>query len=102
MGHARALLALDNDLQTTTARTVVAKELTVRETEALIKKVQLPPKEIKEKVVDPNTKALEQNLSEKLGSQVAISHNKKGKGKLVISYSDLAELDGIVSRFSSF
>lgn len=102
MGHARALLALDNDLQTTTARTVVAKELTVRETEALIKKVQLPPKEIKEKVIDPNTKALEQNLSEKLGSAVAISHNKKGKGKLVISYSDLAELDGIVSRFSSF
>lgn len=101
MGHARALLALDNDLQTNTARTVVSKELTVRETEALIKKVQEPPKEVKEKTLDPNTKALEQTLSEKLGSQVAISHNKKGKGKLVISYSDLAELDGIVSRFSS-
>lgn len=102
MGHARALLALDNDLQTNTARIVVAKELNVRETEALIKKVQLPAKEVKEKPVDPNTKALEQNLSEKLGSHVAISHNKKGKGKLVISYSDLSELDGIVSRFNSF
>lgn len=102
MGHARALLALDNDIQTNTARVVVAKELTVRETEALIKKVQQPPKAPKEKVIDPNTKALEQNLSEKLGSQVAISHNKKGKGKLVISYSDLSELDGIVSRFNSF
>lgn len=102
MGHARALLALDNDIQTNTARVVVAKELTVRETEALIKKVQQPPKEPKEKVTDPNTKVLEQNLSEKLGSQVAISHNKKGKGKLVISYSDLSELDGIVSRFNSF
>ncbi len=102
MGHARALLALDNDIQTNTARVVVAKELTVRETEALIKKVQQPPKEPKEKVIDPNTKVLEQNLSEKLGSQVAISHNKKGKGKLVISYSDLSELDGIVSRFNSF
>lgn len=102
MGHARALLALDNDIQTNTARVVVAKELTVRETEALIKKVQQPPKEPKEKVIDPNTKALEQNLSEKLGSQVVINHNKKGKGKMVISYSDLSELDGIVSRFNSF
>ncbi len=102
MGHARALLALDNDIQTNTARIVVAKELNVRETEALIKKVQQPAKEIVEKPVDPNTKALEQNLSEKLGSNVSISHNKKGKGKLVISYSDLSELDGIVSRFNSF
>ena len=102
MGHARALLALDNDIQTNTARIVVAKELNVRETEALIKKVQQPPKEIEEKPEDPNTKALEQNLSEKLGSAVVISHNKKGKGKLVISYSDLSELDGIVSRFNSF
>ncbi len=102
MGHARALLALDNDIQTTTARIVVAKELNVRETEALIKKVQQPAKEVEEKPVDPNTKALEQNLSEKLGSNVTINHNKKGKGKLVISYSDLSELDGIVSRFNSF
>ena len=102
MGHARALLALDNDIQTNTARIVVAKELNVRETEALIKKVQQPAKEIEVKSIDPNTKVLEQNLSEKLGSHVAISHNKKGKGKLVISYSDLSELDGIVSRFNSF
>ncbi|ASP47731.1 ParB/RepB/Spo0J family partition protein [Cognaticolwellia beringensis] len=102
MGHARALLALDNDIQTNTARIVVAKELNVRETEALIKKVQQPAKEVEEKPVDPNTKALEQSLSEKLGSHVAINHNKKGKGKLVISYSDLSELDGIVSRFNSF
>jgi len=99
MGHARALLALENDLQTNTARTVVGKELTVRETEALIKKIQEPPKPAKEKVKDPNTKALEQNLSEKLGSQVSISHNKKGKGKLVISYTNLEELDGIVAKF---
>ncbi|MFT6917451.1 MAG: ParB family chromosome partitioning protein [Cognaticolwellia sp.] len=102
MGHARALLALDNDIQTNTARIVVAKELNVRETEALIKKLQQPPKEIVTKSVDPNTKTLEQSLSEKLGSHVAINHNKQGKGKLVISYSDLSELDGIVSRFNSF
>lgn len=102
MGHARALLALEDDLQTTTARTVAAKELTVRETEALIKKIQQPEKPKAETVKDPDTKSLEQNLSEKLGSQVTIKHSKKGKGKLVISYTNLEELDGIVSRFSSF
>ena len=102
MGHARALLALENDLQTTTARTIAAKELTVRETEALIKKLQQPEKQKVEKEKDPDTKSLEQNLSEKLGSQVTISHSKKGKGKMVISYSNLDELDGIVARFSSF
>ncbi|WP_206485933.1 ParB/RepB/Spo0J family partition protein [Thalassotalea sp. G2M2-11] len=102
MGHARALLALQNDVQTNTARTVVAKELTVRETEAFIKKMQEPAKEVAAKVKDPDTQSLEQNLSEKLGSQVTINHNKKGKGKLVISYSNLDELDGIVARFGSF
>ena len=102
MGHARALLALENDVQTNTARAVVAKELTVRETEALIKKVLTPEEPKAEKVKDPDTQSLEQNLTEKLGSQVTINHNKKGKGKLVISYSDLTELDSIVSRFGSF
>ena len=102
MGHARALLALEDDVQTNTARTVVAKELTVRETEALIKKLQSPekPKQVKEK--DPNTQALELSLSEKIGSKVSIDHNKKGKGKLVISYTNLEELDGIIGRFGSF
>lgn len=102
MGHARALLALKDDEQTTTARSVVAKELNVRETEALIKKIQEPAKVKEEKAKDPDTKSLEQNLSEKLGSQVTISHNTKGKGKLVISYTNLDELDGIVARFGSF
>lgn len=102
MGHARALLALQGDVQTTTARAVVAKELNVRETEALIKKAQQPEQPKEEKVKDPDTLSLEQNLSEKLGSHVNITHNKKGKGKLVISYSNLDELDGIVARFGSF
>jgi len=102
MGHARALLALVDDEQTNTARMIVAKELNVRETEALIKKIQAPIKEVAKKVEDPDTKALEQSLSEKLGSQVTIAHNKKGKGKLVISYTNLDELDGIVGRFRSF
>jgi ParB family transcriptional regulator, chromosome partitioning protein len=102
MGHARALLALEDDIQTNTARIVVAKDLTVRETETLIKKIQAPEKIVEETIKDPDTKSLEQNLSEKFGSQVTISHNKKGKGKLVISYTNLDELDGIVARFRSF
>ena len=98
MGHARALLSLDGDLQSTTARTVVAKELTVRETESLVKKVQQPEQPKQEKVKDPNTVSLEQQLAERIGSQVSISHNKKGKGKLVISYTNLDELDGILAK----
>ena len=100
MGHARALLALENDLQTTTARIVAAKELTVRETEKLVKKALEPAVEKEEKSKDPDTQSLEQKLSEKFGAQVAISHNKKGKGKLVISYSNLDELDGIINQFN--
>ena len=102
MGHARALLALQDDEQTTTARSVVAKELNVRETEALIKKIQEPVKVKEKQEKDPDTKSLEQNLSEKLGSNVSISHNQKGKGKLVISYTNLDELEGIVARFVLF
>jgi ParB family chromosome partitioning protein len=99
MGHARALLALSDEEQNNTARIIVAKELTVRETEALIKKLQEPAKEEKTKIIDPDTVSLEQSLSEKIGSRVSISHNKKGKGKLVISYTNLEELDGIVAKF---
>ena len=64
---ALALFACNkDDEQTTTARSVVAKELNVRETEALIKKIQEPVKVKEEKTKDPDTKSLEQNLSEKL------------------------------------
>ena len=100
MGHARALLALEDDLQTTTARIVAAKELTVRETEKLVKKALEPILEKQEKVKDADTQSLEQKLSEKFGAQVVISHNKKGKGKLVISYTSLDELDGIINQFN--
>jgi len=100
MGHARALLALEGDLQVTTARIVAAKELNVRETEKLVKKALEPKKEIEEKVKDPDTQSLEQRLSEKFAANVIISHNKKGKGKLVISYSSLDELEGIISQFN--
>ena len=103
MGHARALLALDDSLQAEAARTVATKELTVRETEALIKKIQSANEEnvneekpAKEK--DQQSTDIEQNLAEKLGLKVAVSHNKKGKGKLVISYANLAELEDFITK----
>jgi len=98
MGHARALLALDDSLQAEAARTVTAKELTVRETEALIKKIQNPSAEKVTKEKDQASATIEQDLSDKLGLKVAINHNKKGKGKLVISYANLAELESFLVK----
>ncbi|TRX58127.1 ParB/RepB/Spo0J family partition protein [Thalassomonas sp. M1454] len=98
MGHARALLSLQGDLQTTTARTVAAKELTVRETEKLVKKVQEPIVEKQEKAIDPDIIKLSDDLATRIGSPVQIKHNKKGKGTMVISYASLDELDGILSK----
>jgi ParB family chromosome partitioning protein len=100
MGHARALLALEGEIQTSAAQTVAAKELTVRETESLIKKIQNPvaEKEKVEKAIE--TIDMEQGLAEKLGAKVAISHNNKGKGKLVISYTNLAKLEEILAKIN--
>jgi len=100
MGHARALLSLDDSQQAEAARTVTTKELTVRETEALIKKIQNPNLEKPVKEKDQNSVKLEQNLTEKLGLKVAVSHNKKGKGKLTISYANLSELDEFISKIN--
>ena len=99
MGHARALLGLVGHTQTEAAREVVAKSLSVRETENLIRRLQKGTIQKKSKVVvDPDTRHLQQNLSEKLGAKVQIQHSAKGKGKLVISYSSLDELDGILAH----
>jgi len=100
MGHARALLALEGDVQTSAAQTVATKELTVRDTENLIKKIQNPvaEKEKVEKAIE--TVELEQGLADKIGAKVAISHNKKGKGKLVISYENLAKLEEILAKIN--
>ena len=100
MGHARALLALEGDEQTSAAQIVATKELTVRETESLIKRIKNPVA-IKEKVEKAiETVELEQVLADKLGAKVAISHNKKGKGKLVISYANLEKLEDILAKIN--
>ncbi|GEA09667.1 chromosome partitioning protein ParB [Alteromonas sp. KUL49] len=98
MGHARALLALEGMEQSTAAQTVSGKGLTVRDTEKLVKKLLEPEKPKAEKKVDPDVESLMTRLSENLGAQVAINHNNKGKGKLVISFNDLEQLDGIINK----
>ncbi|MDX2507025.1 MAG: ParB/RepB/Spo0J family partition protein [Gammaproteobacteria bacterium] len=97
MGHARALLALKGEEQGYTARHVVSKGLSVRETERLIKKI-LNPKEKFEKKDDPNIRNLQQNLTDKLGAKVMFQHGNKGRGKMVIHYNSVDELEGILAH----
>ncbi len=103
MGHARALLTLGSADQLTIARTVVAKGLSVRQTEALARaaasgtgkpaKVHAAPA-----VSDPDTERLERSLSERVGAPVAIRQGSGGGGQLVIRYSSLDELEGILAH----
>lgn len=98
MGHARALLALDNSQQIEAAKQVISLELSVRDTEKLVKKI-LMPKVIKAELKpDPNIRSLENTLSEKLGTSVNFKHNAKGKGKMFITYNSLDELEGILEH----
>jgi len=98
MGHARALLGLPVARQAEGARHVVARGLTVRQTEALVRqwlndKAQETPAK-----ADPDIARLEQRLAERLGAQVQIRHGDKGKGQLVIRYSSLDELQGVLAH----
>lgn len=101
MGHARALLALKDTEQSDAARLVAAKQLTVRETENLVRRILEPKPAVAEKPRDPDVLALEQRLSERFAAPVQISYNNKGKGKLEIAYSSLDELDGIIARLNA-
>ncbi|MBR9909948.1 MAG: ParB/RepB/Spo0J family partition protein [Gammaproteobacteria bacterium] len=96
MGHARALLTLEDGEQSDIARQVVAKGLSVRQTEALVRKIQQGLPKIEVEKADADVSKLEESLSEKIGVPVSISYNNKGKGKLVLNYSSLDELDGIL------
>ncbi|HEV2109911.1 MAG TPA: ParB/RepB/Spo0J family partition protein, partial [Gammaproteobacteria bacterium] len=102
MGHARALLALKGPAQTDAARRVVDKGLTVRDTEQLVRRrlqeTQGAPGSPKHAKSDPNVSRLERQLAEKLGAKVKVEQSGKGKGRLVIHYSSLDELDGILAH----
>ena len=104
MGHARALLGLTQRRQQIEVGALVAKKgLSVRDTEGMVRALLNKPAggggQAKEsKPLDPNVQRLQDELSEKLGAVVEIQHAGSGKGKLVIGYHSLDELDGIIAH----
>ncbi len=102
MGHARALLALNSRRQQAEVGGLVAKKsLSVRDTEALVRRLLSPPAAAKSDEaprIDPDIRRLELELAEKLGAKVLFQHNSSGKGKLVVNYNSLDELEGILSH----
>jgi ParB family chromosome partitioning protein len=104
MGHARALLGIDNKRQQAEIAAQVAQQkLSVRDTEALVKRLASQPSGGAAESgsrPDPNIRKLEADLSEKLGAKVQVQHSSSGKGKLVISYHTLDELDGILEHIT--
>ena len=99
MGHARALLGLSGEQQSEAARVVETKGLSVRETEQLVRRMAAgPSQKSKASVPDPDTRRLQEQLAEKLGAAVKLQHTSRGKGKLIIQYNSLDELDGILAH----
>jgi len=100
MGHGRALLGLRGSAQLAAAIKVAKKGLSVRETEQMVRRETESEKRARPKTthLDPDIKRFQDDLSEKLGAKVAIQHSARGKGKLVIDYNSLDELDGILGH----
>lgn len=98
VGHAKVLLPLTTANQFAIAREIVAKQLSVRATEALIANLQTKSIPKKKTAIDPDVRALENNLSKKLGASIKILHSPKGRGRIVIKYNSLDELDGIIAQ----
>ncbi|MCU0761283.1 MAG: ParB/RepB/Spo0J family partition protein [Steroidobacteraceae bacterium] len=105
MGHARALLGLPNRRQQAEVGGLVSKKgLSVRETEALVRRLVNPATaapEAGDRARDPNVVQLEARLADTLGARVSIEHSaRSGKGKVVVSYNSLDELDGILAHIN--
>ncbi len=100
MGHARALLALTGGEQSALANKVADMGWSVRETEKQVKRTLNPPPKgsTVSGNIDPDIRRLQEQVSERLGAPVEVQHKSTGKGKLVISYSSLDELDGILAK----
>ncbi|MDN3522853.1 ParB/RepB/Spo0J family partition protein [Halomonas ramblicola] len=99
MGHARALLALSGAKQRKAAHEVVNRDLTVRDTEALVKRLTAgAPEKAEKPASSPDVARLETRLGELLGAPVRIQHGRGGKGRVTIRYSSLDELDGILEH----
>jgi ParB family chromosome partitioning protein len=100
MGHARALLALEGEQQSTIAKNIVEKGYSVRETEQLIRRLTKPESD---NVVKPNKASgeiqiIESLVKTKLGDGFNVKHTKSGKGKLIIDYNDVDELKHLIKR----
>jgi ParB family chromosome partitioning protein len=100
MGHARALLGLEGKLQLKAAQQIVSQGLTVRATEKLVKSLQAEKMPVAKKQVDPDILRLQNELTAKLGAKVVLNHQQNGRGNMVISYTSLEELDGVMSRLN--
>ena len=100
MGHARALLTLNESDQINCAKRVVSESLSVRQCEAMVGGLNSKTKRGNDAQTkkDPNTALLEKELSDVLGSAVEIKHNKKGKGKLIVSFKNLEALQGVIEK----
>lgn len=101
-GHAKVLLSLKGGQQTEAARVIVAKKLSVRESERFINRLLTADANRSSTVralrVDPDVQRLEKSLSEQLGAFVAIQHGAQGKGRIQIRYNSLEELEGILAH----
>lgn len=97
MGHARALLPLPNATQIQAGQEIASKQLSVREAERLVKRLLTPPKPATPQP-DRDVLHLQESLAEKLGTKVTVKTSKKGKGKLIIDYGSLEQLDDIISK----
>ncbi len=98
MGHGRALLSLRGDQQIRAAHHVAARILSVRETERYVKALLENQSRPLPAPRDPDVSHLERSLGDTLGARVEIRHGRKGKGRLVIHYTSLDELDGILAH----
>jgi len=100
MGHARALLSLDEKLQLQAAREVVRKRMSVRDTEDLVRRLKQSGKKKGTRRTDPDILSLQNRIGEILGTRVRIQHLASGKGKLVIAYNNSEEFEGILERLN--
>ncbi len=100
MGHARALLGLEGKQQLKAAEKIVSQGMTVRAAEKLVKSLQTEKTPSVKKQIDPDILRLQNELTAKLGAKVVLNHQQNGRGNMVISYTSLEELDGVMSRLN--
>jgi ParB family chromosome partitioning protein len=98
MGHARALLALEGETQSEAANLVVEKGMSVREAEQLVRRLQQPEKAKQADVDQAEIADFERQLYSKLGNNVMIKHTRSGKGRVLINYANITDLEALIRR----